>query len=351
VNVAAQPRESPERRARNGPDRVMRVRLITTAATIGGVSRHMDELANGLPALGCEISSEEERADIVHIHLHDTYDRKAFALAVAARARGAKVILTEHLPRTNASDESLLPGPRRRGAPTAKRVFKRAQARAAHRIITVCEASKAFLDVRYGIRGATVRTIVNGVAVPPTFDAALPNGQLRVLSTGALIAQKGHEVLLDAAARSRCEWTAVIIGEGSGRGALERRSRALGDGRVSLLGWRDDAVNASLDADVFCLPSRWETSPYVVLDAMAHARCVVASKIDGLPAMVEHGVSGLLVEPDDPAALAQALDHLAANPQEVRRMGVAARTRVEQRFEVTQMVAATHALYREVVGR
>lgn len=328
---------------------MIRVRLVMTTAIVGGVSRHVDALVEGLPALGCDLTSEEERADIVHLHLHDTYDRTAFALALAARARGAKVILTEHLPRTNASDPSLLPGPRRHGAATAKRQFKRIQASAAHRIITVCEASQAFLADRYGIRGAKVRTIVNGIALPSTFDATRPNGRLRVLTTGALIAQKGHDVLLEAAARSRGEWTAEIIGEGPARPALEHRSRTLGDGRVSLVGWRDDAVNASLGADVFCLPSRWETCPYVILDAMARARCIVATNIDGVPAMVEHGVSGLLIEPDDPAALAQALDHLAKSPGEVRRMGLAARARVEERFEVTQMVAATHALYREVL--
>lgn len=338
-----------DRKPRPAP-RTMRVRLVATTTTVGGVSRHICELAHGLPALGCEIAAGDERADIVHIHLHDTYDRKAFALAFAARARGAKVILTEHLPRTNASDASLLPGPRRRGATALKRAFKRAQAGAAHRIITVCAGSESFLDARYGIRGAKVRTIVNGVALPLTYAAATPNGHLRVVTTGALIAQKGHEVLIDAAACSRAAWTASIIGEGGGRAALERRVETLQNGRIALLGWRDDAVNASLDADVFCLPSRWETCPYVVLDAMARARCIVATNIDGLPAMVEHGVTGLLVEPDDPTALADALDHLAESPGEVRRMGLAARARVKERFEVTQMVAATHALYREVLG-
>jgi glycosyltransferase involved in cell wall biosynthesis len=327
----------------------MRVRLVTTTSTVGGVSRHVDALASGLPALDCGVAIGDERADIVHIHLHDTYDRKAFALGVEARARGAKVIITEHLPRTNASDSTLFPGPRRRGAAEAKRAFKRAQARTAHRIITVCDGSKAFLDARYGIRGAKVHTIVNGVALPATFAAATPNGRLKVLTTGALIAQKGHAVLLDAAARSQSPWTASIIGEGAGRGSLEQRAQAIGNGRVSLLGWRDDAINASLAADVFCLPSRWETCPYVVLDAMARARCIVATNVDGLPAMVEHGVSGLLVEPDDSAALARALDRLAENPEEVRRMGLAARARVEERFEVSQMVAATHSLYRDVL--
>jgi glycosyltransferase involved in cell wall biosynthesis len=328
----------------------MRVRLLKTTATVGGVSRHIDELAHGLPDFGCDVSLEAGRADIVHIHLHDTYDRRALALAAAARAAGAKVILTEHLPRTNASDSTLLPGPRRHGAAAAKSAFKRAQARVAHRIITVCEESKAFLDHRYGIRGERVRTIVNGVALPPTFAPPTPNGELRVLSTGALIAQKGHEVLLEAAARSRGSWSSTIIGEGPARAALQHMADALTDQRVSLVGWRDDASNAALDADVFCLPSRWETFPYVVLDAMARARCVVATSVDGLPDMVEHGVSGLLVQPDDADGLAAALDHLAAHPGEVQRMGLAARARAEKCFGVDRMVSATHDLYDEVLS-
>ena len=327
----------------------MRARLLMTTTATGGVSRHVDELADGLAALGWEVASTPGPADIVHIHLHDTYDRRAFALALRARASGAAVVMTEHLPRTNASDATLLPGPRRRGAAQAKRAFKRAEARLTRRIVTVCERSRGFLDARYGIGGSQVRTIVNGVHLPTGIDAAAPRGTLRVLAIGTLGMQKGHDVLLAAAAQARGDWTATIIGEGSRRPVLERMAHALGDGRVSLAGWCDDAVDAPLAADVLCLPSRWEACPYVVLDAMARARCVVASNVDGLPEMIEHGVSGLLVEPDDPCALAAALDDLAGQPAEVTRMGRAARARVESQFGVEQMVRATDQLYREAL--
>ncbi len=327
----------------------MRVRLLTTTSVTGGVSRHIGELADGLRARGWDVSSSPGSADVVHIHLHDTYDRRAFALALRARATGAAVVMTEHLPRTNASDPSLLPGPRRRGAATAKGAFKRAEARLARRIVTVCDRSRSFLDDRYGIRGERVRTILNGVRLPAGVEPPSPGRTLRVMAIGTLGMQKGHDVLLAAASRARGDWTATIIGEGSRGPVLQRMADALDDGRVSLAGWRDDAVNAPLAADVLCLPSRWEACPYVVLDAMARARCVVASNVDGLPEMIEHGVSGLLLAPDDPAALAAALDDLAGRPDDVRRMGLAARARAESRFGIDDMVTATHDLYLEAL--
>ena len=328
----------------------MRVRLLTTATHAGGVSRHVSELAAGLRGLGCEVGMHPGPADIFHIHLHDTYDRRAFALALGARFRGAPVILTEHLPRTNASDPALLPGPRRRGASLAKAGFKRAEATLARKIVTVCEGSRDFLQKRYGIDGAQVHTIHNGV--PPHRDSGgpTPNGRLRIVAIGTLNAQKGHDVLIAAAARSRGEWRATIIGTGSARNALDRMAGELGRPQVSLVGWRDDARDASLEADVLCLPSRWEACPYVVLDAMARARCVVATHVDGLPEIVEHGVSGMLVPPDDASELARVLDWLAANPQEVRRMGLAGRERVEEHFGLDRMITATHDLYRETLN-
>ena len=245
---------------------------------------------------------------------------------------------------------SLLRGPRRRGAGAAKRAFKRSEALLASRIVTVCEHSKGFLGERYGINGRRVRAILNGVTLPPASAAPTPNGRLRVLAIGTLNVQKGHDVLLAAAGQAHGDWNVTIIGEGSARASLEQIADRLGSGRVSLAGWREDAVDAPLLADVLCLPSRWEACPYVVLDAMARARCVVASNVDGLPEMIEHGISGLLVEPDDPSALAAALDHLSAHPETVRRMGLAARERAEDHFRVERMVAATHDLYREVLG-
>ena len=328
----------------------MRVRLLTTAPHAGGVSRHVAELAAGLSDLGCDVGMQPGPADIVHIHLHDTYDPRAFALALGARSRGAPVILTEHLPRTNASDPTLLPGPRRRGASLAKGAFKRTEAILARKIVTVCEGSRDFLQKRYGIGGSQVQTIPNGVAPQRDGGSATPNGRLRVLAIGTLNVQKGHDVLIAAAARSRGEWRATIIGTGSARSALDELAGKLERPQVALAGWRDDASDASLEADVLCLPSRWEACPYVVLDAMARGRCVVATNVDGLPEIVEHEVSGMLIPPDDASELARVLDWLAANPDAVRRMGIAARERVEKHFRLDRMIAATHDLYRETLN-
>ena len=214
----------------------------------------------------------------------------------------------------------------------------------------MCEGSRDFLQKRYGIGGSQVQTILNGVAPYRDSGGPRPNGQLRVVAIGTLNVQKGHDVLIAAAARSRGEWCATIIGTGTARSALDRLVGELRRPQVSLAGWRDDASDASLEGDVLCLPSRWEACPYVVLDAMARARCVVATNVDGLPEIVEHGVSGMLIPPDDASELARVLDWLAANPDAVRQMGLGARERVEKHFGLERMITATHALYRETLN-
>ena len=109
-------------------------------------------------------------------------------------------MLTEHLPRSNASDDTLLAGPRRSGAKQLKTLFKRAQAHRVERIVALSHGSRRFLQERYGLTDRLLRTVPNGIALsghplppPPS------TGTLRVLSVGALGMQKGHDVLIDAA--------------------------------------------------------------------------------------------------------------------------------------------------------
>ncbi|MDX6647622.1 MAG: hypothetical protein QOK40_3349, partial [Miltoncostaeaceae bacterium] len=167
----------------------MRVVLATTACGPGGVWRHLRDLAAGLRLEGCSVvlalpasaaalqaSADDDglawtplgralrtRADVWHLHLHDTYDRQALGLLAARGALPGISILTEHLPRTNASDPSLLPGPRRLGAGLAKLAFKRAQARLVRRVIAVSEDSRDFLRARYRLGEDLVRVVPNGV--------------------------------------------------------------------------------------------------------------------------------------------------------------------------------------------
>jgi glycosyltransferase involved in cell wall biosynthesis len=354
----------------------MRIVLLTTASAPGGVSRHLLDLASGLRDRGHEpclaIPSEairivadaserglrvipirqaaREAADIWHLHLHDTYERESLLLTLKRRPSGAATVLTEHLPRSNASDDTLLPGPRRLGASQLKTLFKRVQASRVQRIIAPSGGSVRFLQERYGLTDRLLRQVPNGIALlsnPPPPPAS--DGRLRVVSVGALGKQKGHDVLIDAARLAKEDWSVTIVGEGSGRDRLEKQAAAVARGRVAFAGWRADVAALLADGDCVCLPSRWESYGYVALEAMAAGRAIVASAVDGLDELVEHGRNGFLVPPEDPLALAQALDELARSPDLCRQFGLSARERIFEVGSLDRMVDSTLAVYRELV--
>jgi glycosyltransferase involved in cell wall biosynthesis len=354
----------------------MRIVLLTTASVPGGVSRHLLDLASGLRDRGHEpclaassaatriVSDARERglrvipirdaarevADIWHLHLHDTYERESLLLMLRRRPPGAAIVLTEHLPRSNASDGTLLPGPRRLGAAQLKTLFKRVQASRAQRIIALSGGSFRFLQERYGLTDRLLRQVPNGIALIGNPTPRPPAARtLRVLSMGALGMQKGHDVLITAASLAKEDWSVTIVGEGSGRERLERQAAEVSRGRVALTGWRAEVPELLAGSDCVCLPSRWESCPYAALEAMAAERAIVGSTVDGLDELVEHGGTGFLVPPENPLALAQALDELARNPGLCRQFGRSGRARVFEVGSLDRMVDGTVFVYRELV--
>jgi glycosyltransferase involved in cell wall biosynthesis len=359
----------------------MRVILATTAPDTGGVSRHLFDLAEGLGQRGHQVRistrtdaaaliaaarahrlpwlpiqrSVWARADVWHLHLHNTLDSRALPLLRARRAlsRGA-VVLTEHLPRVPRTDPAFpvnpgaLPARPRPGAAQLKPLAKRAEYVAADEVIAVSDSSAQFIARRWGAHAVTIH---NGVAVPERPPPARPgDGEVRVVGIAALHWLKGFDVLLDAAARAREPWSVRIVGDGVERQRLEARARELNGARqVEFTGWRQDASRAALDADIVCAPSRAESFSYVVLEAMACARPLVASAVDGAGEAVANGQSGVLVPPADAPALAAAIDALARDRPTRERMGEAAHARVRAAFELSQMVDATLELYRRAL--
>jgi glycosyltransferase involved in cell wall biosynthesis len=181
--------------------------------------------------------------------------------------------------------------------------------------------------------------------------------------------EKGHATLLDAwplVLEHVPEARLLVIGEGSRREALEQQARSLdllgeectGDAcvgtrharpgaRVVFTGLRDDipAVTAALDVAV--LPSYREAQGLVILEAMALSRPVVASRVGGIPEMIEDGVTGLLVPPRDPQALAAAITRLLIDHPLADTIARAGHDVAHARFCVEAMVASIHKLYDE----
>jgi glycosyltransferase involved in cell wall biosynthesis len=176
-------------------------------------------------------------------------------------------------------------------------------------------------------------------------------GRPIVLTPARLDPQKGHRVLLDAAA-SLPGVVFALAGDGPERGALEARSRILGiDDRVHFLGFRHDIPDLLATADVFLLPSLYEGSSLAVLEAMAARRAVVSSDIGGTRELIEHRRSGVLVPPGDAGAVAAALRELLADETLRSRLAGRGRERVEREYTADAMADATQRVYESVLAR
>lgn len=179
-------------------------------------------------------------------------------------------------------------------------------------------------------------------------------GDLLVGIVARLVPIKAHEVFLSAAAsvaRAVPASRFVVVGDGERRAGLEALARDLGlAGRVHFLGWRRDLPRIHADLDVVALTSRNEGSPVSLIEAMAAARPVVATRVGGVPDLVEDGVSGLLVDAGDDRALAAAIVALAGDPERRHALGQAGRKRVHPGFGADRLVRDIESLYARLLA-
>jgi glycosyltransferase involved in cell wall biosynthesis len=212
-----------------------------------------------------------------------------------------------------------------------------------------------------GLPAGRVLVIHNGVRIPPdpsprgAGHPLLPAGKRIILCVANLIHYKGHLDLLAAAAAALPAFpdaALVLVGEGPMRGAIEEAVTSHGlAGRVQLLGQREDIPALLAAAYCLVLASHEESFSNALLEAMAHALPIVATAVGGNAEIVADGVTGLLVPPRDPAALAKALASLLADPGAACRMGHMGRARVASHFSLERMLGETEALYDRLLGR
>jgi glycosyltransferase involved in cell wall biosynthesis len=213
-----------------------------------------------------------------------------------------------------------------------------------------------------------VRTILNGVDLgefhPDISGATVRNelGWVRnpiIAATSRLDPEKGHETLLDAmriVAQHRPDCRMLIAGGASvnqaGRhAALQHRISALQlDGAVRLLGFRRDMPPLLAAADICVLPAHAEACGRVLFEAMAMAKPIVATASGGTPEIVVDGVTGLLVPPRNPSALAEALLALLKDPARCEALGAAGRERAVKQFSIHAHVRQTMTVYAEVLA-
>jgi glycosyltransferase involved in cell wall biosynthesis len=201
--------------------------------------------------------------------------------------------------------------------------------------------------------GATpVRLVYHGVDVETVAPRVIVPGPPRVLSVGRLVEKKGHDTLIRAAAMLRDEgvaFTLRIAGDGPEWPRLQRLVHELDlAGHVTFLGPLNTVEVQSEygSASVFALACRQLANgdrdglPNVLLEAMVQGLPVVGTTQAGIVEAVEHGRTGLLAPPDNPAALADALRRLLTDPQLARRLGASAQASVCERFDDRKLSAA-----------
>lgn len=211
------------------------------------------------------------------------------------------------------------------------------------------------LLIRAGIRRERLVRIPTGLnqnAIPPMEQCtAPPPVPFTFLLAGRFSEEKNHALLLRACARlsrEKLHVRVLLAGEGPLRSRLERSVVELHvSDHVRFVGYVPMAELLP-QAHALVLCSTIENLPLSILEAMAWARPVVATRVGGIPDLVEDGKTGLLVPSDDDAALAEAMRCLIAEPARAAEWGRAGRARVESQFTMERMVAAHVALYREI---
>jgi glycosyltransferase involved in cell wall biosynthesis len=272
------------------------------------------------------------RPAVVHTH-----DRRAlFYAAPAARlARVPWVVHTRHGRDAHATPRQI--------------AMLRHLARMANRFVCV-SGEIGELSRAQGVAPSRLRTILNGIDID-RFRFIGPDPAGPVVTVARLSPEKDVANLVRAAAiaAERAPNLRVeVAGGGACRADLDRLAAELGVAdRVAFLGEVRDVAAVLRRASLFVLPSRSEGIPLTVLEAMARGLPVVATRVGGLPEVIEDGRTGLLVPPADPAALARAIVEVLDDPRRGDDMGHAGRRRVERCFDVRRMVEQYEDTYLE----
>lgn len=288
----------------------------------------------------------DQHVDVVHSHMFGTN----VSAAPLARAAGVPVMVAhEHTWSYQ-------------GQPLRRFLDREVVARLSDAFVAVSREDRRRMIEVERIDPGDVVFIPNGIPAPPPRSGADKRTELGIEPTspvvgavGVLRPQKALDVMIRAAGVVRERFPDVrflIVGPGRARPALEALIAELGLGAtVRLLGARTDVPDLLGAFDVAACSSDFEGSPLSVMEYMEAARPIVATRVGGLPDLIDDGVHGLLVAPRDHAALAAAIERVLADPDQGARMGEAARERCRREFSIEVMVERIADLYEGIHAR
>ena len=297
----------------------------------------------------------EQRIELIHAHL--TYS--AIWSAIASRLTGVPAIASLHV--SPDATRTLENTARHRIATSLRDRLLRAILNRWSRAVVMVSAALRDDYLARGLEPGKVRVVHNGIELDrfrrPRTEArsrlerefAIPHGAPIVATVAVLRPRKGIEVLL-AAVRDVRRAYFVIIGDGPKREEWSSLATSLGVAdRIRWAGFRTDVDALLAGCDLFVHPSLDDAFPTVLLEAMAAGLPIVASRVGGIPEIVTAGVTGELVPPGDPLALARAIDAVLGNEDTLRLMRDAAQADAP-RFSTSAWIDRLAAVYREAAA-
>ncbi|MBT2581300.1 glycosyltransferase [Planococcus sp. ISL-109] len=236
---------------------------------------------------------------------------------------------------------------------------QRAMRRADH-LFAVSEKFKDML-IQMGVEPKKITSVFNGInfhKTLPAFDKQAIRESLGAHPEDfvfAIVARlhpvKGHDILLEAFAKTgKAPWKLWVIGEGDLRMKLEQQAEKLGlQDRVAFLGKRDDVDELLYAADVSLLTSHSESFPLVLLESADMATPVISTNVGGVPALVDPGKTGWIVEPGRADALMYAIEQAMDTATDTEEMGHQLRSFAKERFSNENLQRDIHTVYSKVL--
>ena len=286
--------------------------------------------------------------DLIHIHM---LGYPAFPGTLAGQRLGKRTIIKiansgQGSDIRHMQENALLPGQRQMLSVTL----------GADRMVAINEAIVTELN-QAGVAQKRIVVIPNGVETDKIEQkrAYRIDDTVTLVSMGRLHPQKGFDVLLPALKRIIHDrpdvgWRLWLLGDGPLRSELEIMAHHLGiDQQVKFWGKVNNVPTYLSQADIFVLPSRAEGMSNALLEAMAHGLPCVATQISGNVDLIQHGENGLLVPPDNEAALAKAIIHIVDDAVTRQQVGTRARQTVETNYDIEKVAGMYIALYNSLM--
>ncbi len=233
-----------------------------------------------------------------------------------------------------------------------------------HKVVTVSDYVRKYLVEEKGIAAGKVFSIPTGVDLEvfnPDVVKAVSREELGISPDAVIVGtiailrrKKGHHTLLDTIPSVLKEFPKTVFlfaGDGPQKENIEKKLSELGIAKnVKLLGLRKDIPEILKTIDLFVLPTLQEALGTSFLEAMAMKKPVIGTNVGGVPEVVNNGITGILVEPEKPAALAGAIIALLKDKEKMRIMGDEGRRIVEKKYNVDVMATNLFNFYNSLMA-